>query len=697
MTARSLEYRPHLDGLRALAVLLVFVFHAARPGLPGGFIGVDVFFVLSGYLITRILLIQYEKHGRIRIADFYARRIRRLMPAVILVVIVVVVHEALWGSILEAAARLRDAIGTLFYVENWNLIYQADQYFAESLSPSPLRHAWSLSIEEQFYLVWPLALIAVLALTRKRLGRSMLVVLAAAAASAFAMALLFEPQLVARAYYGTDARVQQPLIGAAPAFLVVRSNSAWKTPSKPWVWPVTASAMLGLLLIMARLFTGDSSFYYRGGSTLVAVTTAALVYSLERSPSGWAATGLGWRPLQQLGRISYGFYLWHWPIILWFAVPAGFSFWERRAVNLAQFGLTVAISMASFIILESPIRDQTIRLGKLSSRSTIAIGMGTLALVGVFSISALQPDNSTGLVAGPDGPGTGSVSGGDSSATGDLAALAEEAAADRSYEPCPDDPQPCVKVEGRTSDSPTVVLIGDSTAQAYDPALKDLATRYGFRYVQAAVGGCPISHRLIATGLDGELHKPSNFMCYDQMPGIYDQVLADYDPVLFIATSWNETNQHVENGVLLEKGTPEHLASTDAALNATVDRLTAQGAQVAFIDVLPPGMSVDCLQVGGPDSAGCTRPVTEASGEAPYNAIFHKIAEQRSEVVAITLTDIVCPDSECPLLIDGEVMRYDGGHFTGATSKRLAPTLAERLLAAGIDLAAMGGGTSASG
>jgi peptidoglycan/LPS O-acetylase OafA/YrhL len=155
MAERSLQYRPYLDGLRGIAVLLVFVFHAARPGLPGGFIGVDIFFVLSGYLITRILLTQHATAGKIRISDFYARRIRRLMPAVILVVLVVVVREAVWGDIIETATRLRDAVATLFYVENWNLIHQADQYFEASLSPSPLRHAWSLSIEEQFYLASP--------------------------------------------------------------------------------------------------------------------------------------------------------------------------------------------------------------------------------------------------------------------------------------------------------------------------------------------------------------------------------------------------------------------------------------------------------------------------------------------------------------------------------------------------------------
>jgi hypothetical protein len=220
--------------------------------------------------------------------------------------------------------------------------------------------------------------------------------------------------------------------------------------------------------------------------------------------------------------------------------------------------------------------------------------------------------------------------------------------------------------------------------------LKKLASIYGFRYVQAAVGGCPISHRLIATGLDGELHKPSNFMCYDEMPGIYQRVLDEYDPDLVIATSWNETNQHVEGGELLLKGTPEHLQATETALRETVDLLTSGGAQLAFLGVLPPGKTVDCLKTGGADSEACARPVTPESGEKPYNEIFDTIAADLDTVASISLEDVVCPDGSCPLTIDNIVMRYDGGHFTGTASRHLAPIIDARLAQEGIDLSHLG-------
>ena len=683
MSERSLQYRPYLDGLRGIAVLLVFVFHAARPALPGGFIGVDVFFVLSGYLITRILIAQYQKTGRVKIADFYARRIRRLMPAVILVVSVVVVREALWGDVLELASRLRDGLATLFYAENWNLISQADQYFQESTSASPLRHAWSLSIEEQFYVLWPILLIPILTLGRRKgamwSGASVLTI---ALLSAATIALLFEPGLVTRAYYGTDARVHQPLIGAVLAFWVTRSPRAEQATARPshW-WIVLGVGSLGGLIAAARFLTGSSPLYYLGGSLLVAVLTALLILSLERVPAGWTAKSLGWKPLNDLGRISYGFYLWHWPIVLWLTAPEGFTFWERRAVNLAQFGLTLAVSLASFVILENPIRQGTIRLGRLKSPATIAVGLTTLAAAGVFTYAVLAPNESTPIA--PEG----------TTATADLPPedMAAAALADRSFEPCPDDPQPCVKVEGATPEAPTVVLIGDSTAQSYDPALKELARTYGFRYIQAAVGGCPISHRLLATGTDGELHKPSNLECFEELPGIYEKVVEEYRPSLILATSWNEKNQHVENDVLLESGTPEHLAATEAALRDVVAYLTSGGARIAFLDILPPGKTVDCLEAGGPESEACTREVTPETGEAPYNELFHRLDSESESIVAFSLVDIVCPDGSCPLTIGNIVMRYDGNHFTATASREIAPEIDLRLRDAGIDLSRLPG------
>ena len=554
MTASSLSYRPHLDGLRAIAVLMVFVFHAARPALSGGFIGVDIFFVLSGYLITRILLREHTSTGRISVARFYARRARRLLPAVLIVVIAVTLREAVWGNITERAARLTDAVATLFYAQNWNLIFRADEYFAESLDASPLRHAWSLSIEEQFYVLWPILLVGLLWAARKKTSVSLAMVTVLVAVSAGAMAILFDPALVQRAYYGTGTRVHQPLIGAALAFLV---EGDWirAAESKRRAWALVGLTSMLSLIVAASAITGESASYYLGGSTLVALAAAALIVALEHAPDAWLTKVLSAKPFVHLGRISYGFYLWHWPIILWLTMPASATFWERRMVNLAQFTLTVAIATASFVLIEDPVRSGRIAFASLKPRTTIAGGMAGVVIVAAFSFMLLGASSSDPATAsGSPEPKSGNPPASTPELSLTNEELAQLALSDRSYEPCPDDPTPCVKVDGIATDAPTMVLVGDSTAQAYDPALKELARTYGFRYVQAAVGGCPIGHRLLATGTDGNLHKPSNFTCFEQLPSIYDTVLGQYQPDLVIATSWNDTNQHVEDGALLEKG-----------------------------------------------------------------------------------------------------------------------------------------------
>lgn len=658
-TRSSLAYRPYLDGLRAIAVLLVFVFHAASPAMPAGFIGVDVFFVLSGYLITRVLLSQYHERGQIKLGDFYARRVRRLAPALLLLTSVVAMREAVWGSILDAAVRLREILATLFYVANWNLIAQSDSYFAEGVAASPLRHAWSLAVEEQFYLIWPALLILLLVWRRRRKGADLLSTLLIAGVSALAMALLFHPDLLSRAYYGTDTRIHQPLIGAA---LALAMDDSRFTRLAKWRAELAAIVGLGAVVAMAVFLPGAANAYFLGGSTVIALATAAHIAGVESNPNGLTARFLSLPPIRYLGKISYGFYLWHWPIILWLPSPAGATFAERRFVNLLQFGVALAISAASYALIEDPIRSRRVLRGLRKPVLVVGAGVLSLMFIGLFS-SALLAN-----------------SGGE---------LATAALRDKSYEACPDNPQPCVKVQADDPNAPVVALVGDSTAQAYDPALKILARQYGFTYVQAAVGGCPIGHRFLATGTDGDLHKPSNVTCWEEMPSIYQELLDRWNPVLIIGTSWNETSQHVTDGALVKAGTERHAREVETSLRNAVSELTSRGANFVFIDILPPGPAVSCLEKGGPDSAACDRQRVPTEREADVNKIFAKLASELPRVYDVSLTSEVCSDTDCPLMVNGIVMRYDGGHLTKTASERLAAPLASALARAGIHLSSL--------
>src|SRR3954452_22304186 len=224
-----MTYRPALDGVRALAVLAIIAFHTTTV-LPGGFMGIDVFFVLSGYLITTLLLRERARAGRIRLGQFWARRARRLLPALLVVVTTVALADWLTAPIDRLDARRGDLLASLLYYANWHFVSVEENYFAIYQGASPLRHIWSLGVEEQYYLLWPLLLIALMLLLAGRLRSLLAVCLGGAALSAVAMAALYDPAYPERAYFGTDARAHQLLIGAALAVLMQLRPSGAASP-----------------------------------------------------------------------------------------------------------------------------------------------------------------------------------------------------------------------------------------------------------------------------------------------------------------------------------------------------------------------------------------------------------------------------------------------------------------------------------
>src|SRR5262245_36801237 len=218
----AFAYRPALDGLRAAAVLAVIGYHLGYRQLQGGFVGVDLFFVLSGYLITSLLIAAYRTTGRINLPQFWGRRAKRLLPALLLLLLGVALWVEAQAPRFELALRRQDLLWTLFYGSNWHLIDSAQDYFVQYASASPVRHTWSLAIEEQFYLVWPLIVLAAITTGRGRLNLLAVLSSTGIVVSALAMTWLFDPGDPSRAYYGTDSRIHQPLIGALLAIAVSR-------------------------------------------------------------------------------------------------------------------------------------------------------------------------------------------------------------------------------------------------------------------------------------------------------------------------------------------------------------------------------------------------------------------------------------------------------------------------------------------
>lgn len=351
-------YLPGLDGIRALAVLGVLLYHADLPWLPGGYLGVDVFFVLSGFLITSLILEEFDRSGRIAFGRFYLGRARRLLPALLLVLLVVSLAAVL---VYRDAARqvAADALASVFYVNNWWYIVADQSYFEFIGRPPLLKHLWSLAVEEQFYLIWPAVAAAVMLRWRRR-GVAVVSVALALASTVWMIVLATTngyPEYAdpSRAYFGTDAHAMGLLVGAALATVWrpgrIRADIA--PAARRTVMAIGIAALVAVVGFFA--FVGEfTPWMYRGGFLVLALVVAVLV-SAASHPASPLGPWMGRQPWRYLGQRSYGLYLWHWPIFM-VTRPGLDTPLDGPALLVLRLGLTVAVAEASYRWLEMPIR-----------------------------------------------------------------------------------------------------------------------------------------------------------------------------------------------------------------------------------------------------------------------------------------------------------------------------------------------------
>ena len=349
-----LPYMPGLDGLRAFAVAGVVVYHAGAAWLPGGFLGVDVFFALSGYLITSLLLVEFARAGRIDLKRFWLGRARRLLPAAFLVIGLSLLVVAIFIPSSLGQAR-GDAISSVFYVNNWQQILADRSYFEAFGRPSLFQHLWSLAVEEQFYLLWPL----ILTFSLTRLGGkrgAVLVTVAIAVVSLVLMAVLYDPRVdPSRVYYGTDTRAAQLLFGALLAFAWPPGRLTGQT-GRGAAWVLDGIGLVGLgVLAWAMLGWQDyDRFVYQGGLGVVALASVAVIAALVH-PASRIGKALGWMPLRWIGQRSYGIYLFHWPVMA-LSRPELDIRADPTLIALGQIAVTVALAALSYRFVEMPVR-----------------------------------------------------------------------------------------------------------------------------------------------------------------------------------------------------------------------------------------------------------------------------------------------------------------------------------------------------
>ena len=431
MAQAKSRYVPALDGMRALAVLAVIAYHMKMDWAPGGLLGVTMFFVLSGYLITGLLLKEGTETGTISLSNFWLRRVRRIIPAVVFAVLGTAFLCTIFNHALLTKLR-PDVLPTLLFFNNWWQIFHNVSYFEALGQPSPVTHCWSLSIEEQFYLIWPVVLIICM---KAGVNRSTMVKGTAVLAvlSALEMAILFDPaQDPSRVYYGTDTRAFSLLIGALLAFVWPFQDLTEKagdrmTPTGRLVFNIVGVAAIVGLLVMVAVTNGFAPFIYRGGLVLCSVLTAVAIAVLVH-PISWISKVFQLKPFVWVGKCSYSMYLWHYPIIL-LMTPGNLVGDAPLWLRLIQLVVIFAASAFSYYVVEDPIRHGAIgrfigslRAGEFTlvewARDRIVpVALGAVFLLVCIGGLILVPDTSAvqnvEVMQGGSGDGSGDAAEGE--------------------------------------------------------------------------------------------------------------------------------------------------------------------------------------------------------------------------------------------------------------------------------------------
>jgi peptidoglycan/LPS O-acetylase OafA/YrhL len=652
----SFRYSPALDGLRAFAVAAVVLFHCGVNGVTGGFLGVDTFFVLSGFLITSLLLTEHLRTGRIKLATFWTRRARRLLPALLAMVTAtaVVAHFRLDPGDLTLLRT--DGFAALAYVANWRMIWRGTGYEAATATASPLQHTWSLGIEEQFYLVWPLIIVAMLAWFAARRTRTVLLIFCGAGivASATLAADLYRPDSWSRSYFGTDTRAQALLIGAALAALLTPTATRPSAPhadrSRHRV--LGAFALAGVVVTVTLWHTTNDQrpWLYDGGLAVAALATALIIAHAVVSPASITARALALPPLVFVGRISYGIYLWHWPIVVFVTADStGLRRWPLLAVRLA---LTLAIAVASFYLIEMPIRTGGLAR-VLPRRTPIAVTTAAFGAVIVAMVLTTAP---------PAAP-----------------AIAATTVVIPPVTPRPQAAKPAGVIvpmdrpgrkAGTSGSEPRVTFFGDSVSWVIGTYLP---RHPGIWTSTRAIEGCGI-----ATLPDIlELGTPhTNYPgCTTWYKRWQKGVDADDPDVAVIELNRWELMDRRLSGVYQHVGEPAYDAYLMAQLDRAVGIAGSRGAAVVLLT------AAYTHRAERPD--GSLYPEDDPKRVDAWNALLYaEAAKHPQQVTVLNLNRVVCPAGAFTWTIGSLRIRSDGLHYTpGGVQRIIAPWLLPKLAA----------------
>jgi peptidoglycan/LPS O-acetylase OafA/YrhL/lysophospholipase L1-like esterase len=643
----NISYIPALDGIRGVAIIVIMGYHGGVFLTSGGFYSLDTFFALSGFLITSLLISEWQRSTTIRLARFWARRARRLLPGLL----VMLLGVALFAAFIVPAGTyptLRgDSFSALFYFANWHFIANGSNYFNQTALTSPLTHTWSLAVEEQFYLVWPLVVLGVFKLWKCKWAL-LVVCVVGALASAVEMGVLYSPGEVSRLYYGTDTRAQSLLVGAAlaaglslwadrrhragavpPASQRARrrlgGDPAWAVQTPRGRAAVLALGLAGVAVsaLLWTLVSYNDALAYRGGFLLAALATTAVLFSVVCSQRSILARCLSVAPLRYVGRISYGMYLWHFPLFIYLDnARTGLTGYPLFAVRVA---VTLVVATASFYLIERPIRQGTLLTGWRSWAITPVAVVGTVA--------ALVVATSVPAVAAKAPP-----------------------------------PRPA----SATKTPVRALVVGDSTALTLDIGLNEYARDYGIDPFNEGILGCGVTDG--AEYQEKGVDAPMAVQCRGapartQWPALWKADIAKDHPnvVMILAGRWEVSNRTYD-GHWTNIEIPTYAAYVQRQLRYAVGVAGSGGASVVLL-------TAPCYDTGEqPD--GQPWPEDSRARLAIYNGIVRRVVASTPGTSLLNFNAMACPGGRYEEYMDGQQVRLaDGIHFTFTGGNVFAPKI----------------------
>lgn len=666
--------RSEIQALRAVAVLAVVLYHLWPEKLTGGFVGVDIFFVISGFLITSHLLREVTREGTVRLGQFWARRIRRLLPAAFVVLGVALIATLMLMSWSEWKQGLREIIASAFYIENWALARDSVDYLAAENSPTLVQHYWSLSVEEQFYIVWPLLILGALWVA-KRLkfdaawqNRAMMIALIVVFVVSLATSVVWTNTSPASAYFATPTRAWEFAAGGLLAFLPARV--AAPSTTRGGVALHLIAGWGGLSAIGFTVVQYDGSVPFPSYTALLPVLGTAAVIWAGESAHSWSPTLIGKSgPIQWIGDVSYSLYLWHWPLVVLYPLVQGHPIGIKGGIGL----LVVMIVLAA---LSKRYVEDPFRRGHFWKRTGRSVGFAATGMVAITAVSIVSITVIDAKIAAADTekPPYASVQ--------ELRAEVEETLASNAW-PIPNElggreaqaeewvVDYCLDVNsesarercvyGNVESDRTIVVIGDSFATHL---LQGLRGAFGedYKIVPLTLAQCPIVDVPVARTGSSEVFEecaPHNEKNLELITEISPDALIVSDATVTSYRRMADMDPSDDRSALYKEGVDRAYGELDAAYNGPVVMIES-----------PPG--ANCKP-----SSGLSSPQDCDNSESPTG--MTALQEYKLDVAAqhgfhaINMGEWMCnEDGICPLLVGNALTRADGGHLAGTFSARLS-------------------------